>query len=89
MMTNSENHPSVRSLDVAGTKTPNRGRYARADATVKLNPQGLPVAWRRIVCLGQPGSFATQRYQLVTPIGIRDVTAERAARQKDACQPLN
>jgi hypothetical protein len=56
---------------------------------VKLNPQGLPVAWRRIVALGQPGSFATQRYQLITPIGIRDVTAERAARQKDACQPLN
>jgi hypothetical protein len=56
---------------------------------VKLNPQGLPVAWRRIVALGQPGSFATQRYQLITPIGIRDVTAERAARQKGACHPLN
>jgi hypothetical protein len=87
-MDNSQQHSTVRTLDVAGTCTPNAGRYAGGDV-MKLNPQGLPVAWRRIVCLGQPGSFATQRYQLITPIGIRDVTAERAARQKGACQPLN
>lgn len=80
MMTNSENTNSVRSLDVAGTKTPNRGRYqrGRTNAIVRLNPDGLPVALRRIMALGQPGAFATSRYQLVTPQGVTDVPASRA-----------
>jgi len=88
-MTNSNSAPSVRSLDVAGTKTPNRGRYARADATVKLNPQGLPVAWRRVCAIGQPGSFAAQRWQIITPRVVKDVPSSTARVQKEACYPLN
>jgi hypothetical protein len=90
-MDNSQQQPTVRSLDVAGTKTPNRGRYrrGRTNAIVKLTPQGLPVAWRRIMALGQPGSFATQRWQIVTPKGVTDVPSSTARAQQQRCQPLN
>jgi hypothetical protein len=63
--------PPVRSLDVAGTETVNAGRYRDANARLRLNQKGQPVAIRRVVSLGQPGSFARHRYQVVTPAGIR------------------
>jgi hypothetical protein len=90
-MDNSQNHPSVRSLDVAGTRTPNRGRYqrGRTNAIVRLNPDGLPVAWRRVVCLSQPGSFASQRWQIVTPQVVKDVPSSTAQAQQQRCHPLN
>lgn len=59
--------PSVRSLDVAGTDTVNAGRYRDANARLRLNRQGLPLAIRRVVSLGKPGSFAQQRHQVVKP----------------------
>ena len=68
-MNNSQNAPS-RSLDVAGTETVNAGTYDDPNARLRLNGQGLPVALRRVVSLGQAGSFAQTRYQAVTPARV-------------------
>jgi len=62
--------PVRTSLNVDGTDTANASRYDDANARLRLNAKGQPVAIRRVVALGQPGSFATQRYQAVTPRGI-------------------
>ena len=59
--------PPVRQLDVSGTPTVNAGRYTDANCRMRLNGQGLPVAIRRVVSLGQPGSFAHHRYQVIRP----------------------
>lgn len=56
-----------RSLDVDGTPTANHSRYQDANCRLRLNRKGQPVAIRRVVSIGQPGSFASQRYQVVTP----------------------
>ena len=68
-MNNSQNAPS-RSLDVAGTETVNAGTYDDPNARVRLNGRGQPVAFRRVVSLGQPGPFAQTRYQAVTPARV-------------------
>jgi hypothetical protein len=83
--------PAVRSLDVAGTPTTNAPAYSRrnTNARVRLNPDGLPVAIRRVVALSAPGSFATSRYQVVTPQGVTDVPASRARRMVEHTAPLN
>lgn len=61
--------PPVRSLDVEGTPTVNAGRYEDANCRLRLNSKGQPLAIRRVVSLGQPGSFATDRHQVVMPSG--------------------
>jgi hypothetical protein len=83
--------PPVRSLDVAGTQTANAAAYNRrnTNARVRLNPDGLPVAIRRVVALSAPGSFATSRYQVVTPRGVSSVSSERARRMVEHTAPLN
>ena len=87
-MTNSNDASPVRSLDVAGTSTPNARRYRHANAMLRINPQGLPVAWRRIHVL-QSGAFRSHAYQVITPRGITDVSADTGRRQRNACFPLN
>ncbi|PQJ26753.1 hypothetical protein BSZ35_19080 [Salinibacter sp. 10B] len=62
--------PPVRSLDVEGTPTVNASRYEDANCRLRLNSKGQPLAIRRVVSLGQPGSFATNRHQVVMPSGI-------------------
>jgi hypothetical protein len=62
--------PSTRSLDVEGTPTVNASQYEDANCRLRLNSKGQPLAIRRVVSLGQPGSFATQRHQVVMPSGI-------------------
>lgn len=64
------NAPSTRSLDVEGTPTVNASRYEDANCRLRLNSKGQPLAIRRVVALGKPGSFATQRHQVVMPSGI-------------------
>ena len=59
--------PPVRSLDVVETDTENADHYDEPNSRLRLNRQGLPVAIRRVVSIGQPGSFASQRYQVITP----------------------
>ncbi|MCS3827555.1 hypothetical protein GGP85_003025 [Salinibacter ruber] len=62
--------PPVRSLDVAGTNTLNRRRYTDPNCLLRLNRQGRPVAIRPVKGVGQPGSFACRRYQVIRPNGI-------------------
>jgi hypothetical protein len=83
-MNNSQSAPSR-------SNTVNGARYGRgrSNSIVRLNPDGLPVALRRVVALGQPGSFACDRYQLVTPRGVTDVPASRARRMVEHTAPLN
>ena len=71
-------------------RTVNAGRYTGRAASVKLNPDGLPVAFRRVACYGQPGSFAVaDKVQIITPKGITAVTSSRANELRGACLPLN
>jgi len=62
--------PVRTSLNVDGTDTANASRYDDANARLRLNGRGQPVAIRRVVALQQPGSPAVRRYQAVTPRGI-------------------
>ena len=81
--------PSVRSLDVAGTPTVNAGRYRQANAQVLLNPQGLPVCFRRVRVL-RPGTFAgASRLQVITPKGTRSFSRSLFSAYRDRCAPLN
>ena len=70
MLYQTQDAPVRTSLDLAGTETVNAGTYDDPNARVRLNGQGLPVAFRRVVSLGQPGSFAQTRYQAVTPARV-------------------
>lgn len=82
-MTNSQKHSRVHD-------TENGLRYVHNNASVKINPQGLPVAFRRVACYGQPGSFAPRsKYQVVTPKGITAVTPDRSLELRARCFPLN
>ena len=81
-MTNSEKQSHVHVV--------NAGRYAGATASVMLNPDGLPVAFRRVACYGQPGSFAPRsKYQVITPKGITAVPPDRSLELQGRCFPLN
>lgn len=88
-MANASTRHSVRSLDVDGTPTVNRGKYDRPTALVLNNPSGLPVAFRRVAGIGQPGSFLTTRVQVVTPRGVSSVSRAASATLIEACHPLN
>jgi hypothetical protein len=82
-MNNSDRFSRVRS-------TENGLRYLHNNASVKVNPDGLPVAFRRVACYGQPGSFAVDdRYQVITPKGITAVTPDRSLELRAECFPLN
>jgi len=60
----------VRSLDVASTLTSNLGRYQNQNCLLRLNGQGRAVAIRPVRGVGQPGSFACRRFQVIKPNGI-------------------
>lgn len=82
--------PPVRSLDVASTPTPNGRRYDEPNARLRLNAKGQPVAIRRVVSIGQPGSFATQRYQAVTPKGVVGLShSSLSAWEEQRSHPVN
>jgi len=87
MSDNSSEGPFV-SFDIQSTPTPNEKGYRHPNCAMRLNPDGLPVAWRRA---GGPsdGSFPSTQFQLVTPRGVSTVAAEVMERQKKACSPLN
>ena len=58
------------------------------NARVMLNPEGYPVAFRRVVSL--PASGPAREYvQLVTPAGIRAIRPSRPRALMRRCQPLN
>ena len=70
MLYRTNDAPVRTSLDLAGTETVNAGRYDDPNARLRLNGRGQPVALRRVVSIGQPGSFAQTRYQAVTPARV-------------------
>ena len=69
--------------------TVNGRRYRSPNARVYLNPDGLPVAFRRVRVL-QRGTFAgASRLQLVTPRKVASVSRTCFKAQKKRCTPLN
>lgn len=49
------------------TQSKNEHQYESPNARLRLNSNGRPVAIRRVIALGQPGSFARKRYEAVIP----------------------
>lgn len=71
------------------SNTVNGARYQSANAQVLINPQGKPVAFRRVRVL-QRGTFAgASRLQLVTPRKVVRVSRIHFASLKTRCYPLN
>jgi hypothetical protein len=70
--------------------TVNAGRYKRPNARVGIaRCNGLPIAFRRVSAVGQPGSFATTRIQAITAAGITPLSAAKARRLMNTLHPLN
>ena len=85
-MNNSQNT----SRDSRAADTVNGRRYVNSNAQVYLNPDGLPVAFRRVRSLQQPGSFASRsRLQLVTPRKTASISWTCFDAYKSKCHPLN
>jgi len=84
-MNNSQSTPR----DSRAADTVNGRRYQSANAQVYLNPDGLPVAFRRVRVL-QSGTFAgASRLQLVTPRKTASISRTCFDAYKSKCQPLN
>lgn len=76
-----------RSSDV---RTVNAGRYRHANARVGIAAcNGLPIAFRRVVALSQPGSFAVTRFQSITAGKIAGLSAAKMRRLARQLHPLN
>jgi len=76
-----------RSSDV---RTVNAGRYRSPNARVGIAAvNGLPIAFRRVCAIGQPGSFATTRFQSVTAGKITGLSAGKMRRLAAQLYPLN
>ena len=81
-MNNSQSAPSR-------SDTVNGARYQSANAQVLLNPEGKPVAFRRVRVL-KPGTFAgASRLQLVTPRKTASISRTCFDAYKSKCAPLN
>jgi hypothetical protein len=71
-------------------RTVNAARYQHANARVGIAKcNGLPVAFRRVVALSQPGSFATTRFQGVTAHKITPLSAGQMRSLAAELHPLN
>ena len=82
-MSNPESTPSR-------SDTENGHRYQSPNARLRLNGQGRPVAIRRVVTIGQPGSFASQRYQVVKPNGVVGLShASLSSWEEKRSHPVN
>jgi hypothetical protein len=69
--------------------TVNGRRYSNSNAQVLLNPEGKPVAFRRVRVL-KPGTFAgASRLQLVTPRKTASISRTCFGAYKAECHPLN
>lgn len=81
--------PVQKSIETAGTETGNARRYRHSNAQVYLNPDGLPVAFRRVRVL-KPGTFAgASCLQLVTPQKVAPVSRTCFDAYRKRCAPLN
>ena len=69
--------------------TVNGRRYSNSNAQVLLNPEGKPVAFRRVRVL-KPGTFAgASRLQLVTPKTTASISQTCFEAHRAECHPLN
>ncbi|MCS4185212.1 hypothetical protein [Salinibacter ruber] len=81
-MNNSQNVPSR-------SDTVNGRRYSNSNAQVYLNPEGKPVAFRRVRVL-QSGTFAgASRLQLVTPRKTASISRGSFEAYRSECYALN
>lgn len=70
--------------------TVNAARYQQANARVGIaRCNGLPIAFRRVPCLQQPGSFACERYQAITAKQVTPMPASTMRRLSKRLHPLN
>ena len=84
-MNNSQSTPR----DSRAADTVNGRRYVNSNAQVYLNPDGLPVAFRRVRVL-KSGTFAgASRLQLVTPRKTASISRTCFDAYKSKCHPLN
>jgi hypothetical protein len=82
-------NPNSTSRDSRAAETVNGRRYQHSNAQVYLNPQGLPVAFRRVRVL-KPGTFAgASRLHLITPRKVSSVSRTCFDAYKARCHPLN
>ena len=89
MLYTSTDAPVRASLDTDETDTLNAGRYRDANARLRLNGKGQPVAIRRVVSM-RKGSFATRRYQVVKPDGIASLSPSKyRAWENRRSRPVN
>jgi hypothetical protein len=71
-------------------RTVNAARYRHANARVGIAKcNGLPIAFRRVVALSQPGSFAVTRYQGITAHKITPLSADKMRSLAAELHPLN
>jgi len=69
--------------------TVNGRRYSNSNAQVLLNPEGKPVAFRRVRVL-KPGTFAGAfRLQFVTPKTTASISRTCFEAHRSECHPLN
>ena len=81
-MFNSPQHPSR-------SDTENDRRYSNSNSQVLLNPEGKPVAFRRVRVL-KPGTFAgASRLQLVTPRKTASISRTCFEAYRSKCHALN
>jgi hypothetical protein len=85
--------PSRKTIDTADAASANAWRYRSAGTRIYLNPDGLPVAFRRVSrgpSVLTRGTFASPcRIELVTPQTVRPVSRERFEDYRRQCVPLN
>jgi hypothetical protein len=69
---------------------PNHGRYQESNCLLRLNGQGRPVAIRPVRGIGQPGSCACRRYQVIKPNGIVALSYSAFITwRKETARPVN
>jgi hypothetical protein len=85
--------PSRKTIDTAGTDSSNAWWYRSTGTRIYLNPDGLPVAFRRSSrgpTVLTRGTFAgPSRIEIVTPQTVRPVSRERFEDYRRRCAPLN
>jgi len=89
MLYSTPDAPVHRKIDTS-QEARNAAAYVDANARLRLNRNGRPVAIRRVVRLGQPGSFARTRYEAVLPDGVVALSHATLTAWDDECaRPVN
>jgi hypothetical protein len=65
-----------------------QARFEAGSTHVALNPDGLPVGFR-FRAGDDPDSPGSSRVDVITPLGVFEVSRERGLRLIKACDPMN